>query len=104
MGIRKMKNLLLFITALAVLAATGGVTTHATSGGQIKKTASVNEAGDSVNRFIAIEDERGNQNLIKTIGVFKVSGSGVRFELGAPILNKEYKTIIPGNDTLFDFR
>ncbi|HSE83005.1 MAG TPA: hypothetical protein VLB01_00485 [Thermodesulfobacteriota bacterium] len=99
-----MKTLFLSIIALVVLTATGGVTTHASSAdGQIKKTTDITEPSDSVNHFTAIEDERGNRNLIKTIGVFKISGNGVWFELGAPISNKNYKTIIPENNTLFDF-
>jgi hypothetical protein len=101
-----MRTLFLFITALVVLIAMGGVTTHASSAdGQIKKikkTTGVSETSNSVNRFTVIEDDKGDQNLMKTIGVFKVSGDGVWFELGAPISDKDYKTMIPENNSLFD--
>jgi hypothetical protein len=99
-----MRTLFLFLIALVVLAATGGVTTHASSAdGRIKNTADMGESSNSVNHFMAIEDEKGNQNLMKTIGVFKVSGDDIGFELGAPISNKNYKTMIPENNALFDF-
>ena len=99
-----MKASFLFIIVLVILAATGGVTTQAASAdGQIKKKTDISGTGNPVNHFIVIEDEKGNRNLIKTIGVFKVSGDDAWFELGAPVSNKNYKTIIPRNDTLFDF-
>ena len=97
-----MKTLFLFLIVV-ILTAMGGLTTHAASDGQVNKTANISEPGNSANHFIAIEDEKGNLNLIKTIGVFKVSGDDVWFELGAPISNKDYKTITPENNALFDF-
>lgn len=96
-----MKTLLLSLIFLVTVI--GGPIPYASADGKVKKRANVSEPGDSVNYLSVIRDENGNQNLIKTIGVFKVRGNNVWFELGAPISNKKYKTIIPKNNT-FDFR
>lgn len=50
-------------------------------------------------KFLTFRDDKGDEHIIKTIGLVRFNEDGIRFEPGQTISNQETKTTIPPDRT-----
>ena len=92
---------LMFVFITTIIIATG-INPFISSAQQTRQVAKADKVTDDISYFLTIKDERDNENLIKTIGVFKVGNGGIEFDLGKPISSDVTKTIVPESSSSFD--
>ena len=71
-----------------------GMNFHAEPGQLMNRhSAEINTKDEA--KFLAIKDEKGNQQFLKTIALLRFSDDEIRFEAGEMISTEKTETIIP---------